>query len=126
MNMGVLELYDRTRSRFPEITEKADREHIRLWDQVDPESAYSWFESLANALNSEMLQGIPAEDYRGLFEFISSEFTVGSDEVRDCIDVSFTENLFWRVPAECAKPYWANFPRNLRELYVRFHGKAPL
>ena len=40
--MTLLEFYNETRQKFPEVTEKADKEHIRLWGEVDPKFAYSW------------------------------------------------------------------------------------
>ena len=124
--MGVLELYNETRARFPAITARADEEHIRRWDEIEPEFAYSWFESLANALNTQMEQGVDPEEHQALFDFLSSKFDVGDEHVKDCIDVSFTENLFWRVASSKAKPYWLCLSANLKELYVRFHGKTPI
>lgn len=43
-------LYNLVRKKFPEVTVKADREFIRLYDELDPEMDALWFESLANAL----------------------------------------------------------------------------
>ena len=80
----------------------------------------------ANAVNEEMFQGAEAMKYKELFNYISSSFNAGDKEVKNCIDVSFTENLFWKVPSLKAKPYWEIFPINLRELYVNFHGNEPL
>ena len=124
--MSVLDFYNATREKFPEITKKADIKHIEMWDEVDPEFAYSWFESLANALNSEMVSGTDAIKYKALFAYIGANFSEGDNEVKNCIDVSFTENLFWKIPAANAKPYWETLPLNLRELYINFHGKEPL
>ncbi|WP_459874025.1 DUF7674 family protein [Endothiovibrio diazotrophicus] len=47
-------------------------------------------------------------------------------EVRNCIDVAFTENLFWQVKEENATPHWELLPSNLRDLHVGFHGRTPL
>jgi hypothetical protein len=96
--MSVLEFYHLTRTQFPGVTEKADQEHIRQWDEIDPEFAYPWFESLAKALNNEMLEDVDVSKYMNLFEFISAQYQTGDEEVKDCIDVAFTENLFWEVP----------------------------
>ena len=124
--MSVLDFYNSTRSKYPDITIKADKKHIEMWDEVDPEFAYSWFESLANAINDEMVQEVEADIYKELFNYISLNFNTEDKEVKNCIDVSFTENLFWKVPSLKAQPYWELFPLNLRELYVNFHGKEPL
>ena len=124
--MSVLDFYNTTRSKFPDLTKMADLKHIEMWGEIDPEFAYSWFESLANALNEEMFKDVKAVKYKELFNYISSNFNAGDKEVKNCIDVSFTENLFWKVPSEKAEPFWKLFPVNLRELYVNFHGKEPL
>lgn len=102
---ATLDLYNAVRSTFPEITAKADREHIRYWGELDSEFAYSWFQSLANTLNAEMCKGTNHENYSGLFIFISNNLENCTKEIHTCIDVSFTENLFWQVPGEKAAPY---------------------
>lgn len=124
--MSVLDFYNVTRTNYPDVTEKADKEHIRMWDEIDPEFAYSWFESLANALNIEMTSNVEVEKHKKLLEFISAKYRTGEKEVKNCIDVAFTENLFWEVPAIKAEPYWKTLPENLKELYIDFHGKEPL
>jgi len=72
--MTVLELYHETRERFSDVAEMADREHLRIWGEIDPDLAYSWFESLANTLNNEMIEAVPAERYSGLFRYLSLSF----------------------------------------------------
>lgn len=123
---AILDLYNSVRSHFPEITAKADREHVRLWGELDPEFAYSWFQSLANALNTEMCKVINPTSYAALFIFISNNLNNCTKEIHTCIDVSFTENLFWQVPGEKAAPYWHALPDPLKELYLGFHRRAPL
>jgi hypothetical protein len=123
--MTILNMYNDFRNQFPDITKKADLEHIRLWDEIDPEFAYSWFGSLANALNYEMTASAPVKEYKALFEFFLSRYIKNENDVRDCIDVSFVENLFWNVPAEKVVPFWALFPDILKQLYIGFHGRKP-
>ncbi|WP_087022675.1 DUF7674 family protein [Thaumasiovibrio subtropicus] len=123
--MTVLSMYKSFRTQFPKITKKADVEHIRLWGEVNPECAYSWFGSLANVLNYEMVVSSAENDYKSLFEFFRSSYLNGESEVRDCIDVSFVENLFFNVPVEKVAPFWDTFPDVLKQLYVRFHGRKP-
>lgn len=123
--MSLVDFYSETRARFPEITSKADQEQDRLLGDVSPDFAYLWFESLANALNAEMVRGLSYSVYAELVDFISRQYSVGSKEVKGCIDVAFTENLFWRVPADKARPFWDGLPDNLKNLYVAFHGHGP-
>lgn len=123
--MSVLDMYSEFRGKFTEITKRADIEHMRIWGEVKSEFAYSWFESLANALNREMLNEVEARIYKDVFEYFRSKFLFGNDEIKNCIEVSFVENLFWSVPPEKAKGYWDIFPDLLKDLYVQFHRRAP-
>ncbi|QTA80964.1 Uncharacterized protein dnl_32810 [Desulfonema limicola] len=124
--MPLLDIYCEIREKFPIITEKADLEHVRNWGDIDPDFAYSWFESLANALNNEMTRNVSPKKYEDIFRYLSISFSNGDKEVRNCIDAAFTENLFWKVEAVKAKPYWELLPNNLKDLYVSFHRKNPL
>jgi hypothetical protein len=123
--MSVLDLYEECRKTFPDITKKADVEHVQQWGELSKEFAYSWFENLANAINREMLNEIPAKEYKDLFEFMRSQFMFGEEKVKNCIDVAFTENLFWNVPKDKANDYWVLFPDILKDLYVNFHHRKP-
>ncbi|MEA3299185.1 MAG: hypothetical protein U9R22_03100 [Pseudomonadota bacterium] len=123
---AISDLYRVVRERYPEITVAADRVHGRTWGEPAPEFAYSWFESLANALNGEMNKGVDPGKYLKLFSFFSHALQGCSPEVKECIDVSFVENLFWRVPGDKAEPYWARLPASLKALYTGFHGRAPV
>ena len=122
----AVDLQTVTRERFPAISVKADALLLRRYDDLDPIYAFSWFESLADALNREMSAGAPFSLHAPLFRFLADAFPQGSDEVRGCIDVGFTENLFWEVEADKVEPYWRLLPEALKELYVAFHHKTPL
>lgn len=122
----VLDLYNAARDLFPEITEIADRIHEKTWGEPSPEFSYSWFESLANALNNDMNKGVSAGQHMKLFSFFSQALHDCSPEIKNCIDVAFVENLFWQVPGNKAAPYWENLPVSLKELYIGFHSRAPL
>jgi len=125
--MDTLEqFYSEVRERFPDISAMADREYIKYWGEANPEDAYSWFQSLANALNSEMKRQVNYSIHEQLFVFISNALADCSKEVFNCIDVSFVENLFWQVSEAKAGPYWHSMPDSLKELYIGFHSKLPL
>jgi hypothetical protein len=122
----VVDLYNVTRNRFPEITKAADKIHEQTFGLPGPDFSYSWFENLANALNKDMNNGISASKHMKLFSFINQALHDCGPEIKNCIDVAFVENLFWQVPSEKAEQYWAKLPTALKELYVGFHGRAPL
>ncbi len=116
------------KKNYPEISEKADKLYDDYWNGlVKMEfSSYSWFESLANAINGEMKKKTPISNYVSIFKAISSEYENGQYETKNAIDVAFVENLFWRVKGNEASPYWKIMPKNLKDLYVGFHGRTPL
>ncbi len=124
--MDLPQLYLEVRHRFPAITEMADRRHVEYWGELDHNDPYSWFHSLANALNAEMSRNVDYEMHRGLFEFISTTLARAADDAYRCIDVSFVENLFWQVPSRQSEPYWLKIPEPLRLLYLEFHRRTPL
>lgn len=116
------------KERYPVLAAKADTEFERLWgDFVDDEYySYSWFEALANALNQEMKRGVGASECEELLSVISANFESGDDDVRQCIDVAFVENLFWQVSPDRSAAYWMALPENLKCLYIDFHSRSPL
>lgn len=122
------QFYREVQEGYPEICGIADRMYNEYWNSiVEMEfSEYSWFESLANALNSEMQKQVDAGSYLELFEFIRHSFMVGDDDVKQAVDVAFVENMFWQVPSKKVKPYWGVFPNKLKELYIGFHRRDPL
>lgn len=119
--------FEATHARFPALAEKADRVHLAYWGAAATEDLgfYSWFESIAKALNEEMRGETDAAQCRSFFEFVRSTFHVSSDEVKKCIDVSLVENMFWCVPPEKARAYWKILPPLLQDLYINFHRYPP-
>jgi hypothetical protein len=122
----VLELYVALRERFPELASRADKLHVRRWNELNADLAHVWFESLAQTVNADMAADVPCQDHSALFSCLASAFDSGSEEVKSCIDVSFVENLFWEVPPGKAERYWLSLPQKLKDLYVAFHQRDPL
>ncbi|QEY16508.1 hypothetical protein D0C16_11270 [Cellvibrio sp. KY-GH-1] len=117
---------EEVKAKFPAISAKADREYIRQWGDFETDLySYSWFESLANALNIEMGKGIPRKDYQDLFSFVSNGFLKGDEDTKNAIDTAFVENLFWNVSSSASELYWNTLPENLKDLYLNFHRKKP-
>ena len=100
----LLQFYKATRERFPAIVALADERHVRDGWDLDDAFAYSWFQSLANMLNAHMCRMAGQKSCKTVFDYMRQQFLNGSLEVRNCIDVSFVENLFWGMPA--AKATW--------------------
>ena len=123
--MDVREMYEDFRSRYPELTRATDARHLATWGRVEHETAFLWFESLASALNSQM--GFPEKrtEMVTIFMYLDSKYRTGSKDVKNCIDVSFVENLFWEVSPKFAAPVWATLPKSLQQIYCGFHGRTP-
>jgi len=115
------------RRAFPSLAGKADRHFLKYWnEQPSEENAYSWFASVANALNQDMRRSACPSECAEFFKFVAHSFCSASGEVKRCIDVSFVENLFWQVSPAKSAAYWRALPPSLQALYVGFHHKPPL
>ena len=101
----VVDMYSAIRDRHPKLVAGTDKEHMRRWGEVSAATAYAWFESLAAFVNATMTPGIPSPDHVGLFVDLAKLYRTGSGDIRNCIDVSFVENLFWEVPSDKAAAY---------------------
>ena len=123
--MSVLQLYRDFRKRYPELTHAADARHIKVWDRVDDETAFSWFESLAGVVNDQMGTLEQSADLESVFSYFERELEGSDNEVKNCIDVSFVENLFWRVQSNSAAGVWDALPKLMQQLYLGFHGRPP-
>lgn len=114
------------KSKFPAISEKAEKEYFKFWGDVGPEFySYTWFEALARVINAEMNKGAQPQEFRPLFLAIAYGFKNGSEEVKKTIDVAFVENLYWNVSSNASELHWNHFPEILKELYLGFHRKEP-
>jgi hypothetical protein len=123
---SVRALYLLIKASHPEIAKLADKFHHRRWGAtLEEDFEYAWFEALADALNEQMRMSVPAEQHANLLQTIASAFGSGDRAVKECVDVSFIENLFWQVPDRLAQAYWHQMPKPLAELYLTFHGKQP-
>lgn len=121
--MSIEELYNHVRNEFPELIENTDNDYRYRWGNHF--SAYMWFESLANTVNSHMSTGQYVDQIQALFDFLSQQFDCSSDSVKDCIDTSFVENLFWHVDSKASAKFWNRLPNNFKTLYLNFHQKKP-
>lgn len=123
--MSVLEMYHDFRRRFPEMAQAADTRHANIWDSVDDETVHSWFESLADAINDQISAAEKDTDLHSVFSFFDKQLQSSNIEVKNCIDVSFVENLFWEVLPSAAANAWDAMPNSMQQMYLKFHGQPP-
>jgi hypothetical protein len=122
----VFDLERVVRERFGDQLTDVDKLHIERWGSLHPDYAYSWFESLAYALNAAMTKGSEQPRFAEVVNFLSAALRTASQEVLNCIDVAFVENLFWQVSAGKAQASWALLPEQLKEFYLAFHSRPPV
>lgn len=120
--LSVLEMYRDFRSKFPELARAVDTRHVKTWDSVADDTAFCWFESLAGVINDQMEAERQGADLALVFSYFEQKLSESDEEVDNCIDVSFVENLFWRVKPKSAVNVWPKMPNSLQKLYLNFHG----
>jgi len=122
----VREMYEDFVARFPDISKNVDEDRVNYLDDVSFGTPFYWFECLANYINKEMIVGTSPIKYKEVFEYFRSNYLFGNNKIKECIDVSFTENLFHDVHPIKAKRYWVTLPDLLKDLYTNFHRRNPL
>lgn len=102
---------------FPEVRSRIE--------QRAPDMPTSRMEEFANCTT----QALGQEDVSRAveyMEYMSNELHNATEKEREYIDVYFVECLFWQAPKATIKRGWPLVPKNLKELYVAFHGAAPV
>jgi hypothetical protein len=122
----VFDLERFVRERFGDRLADVDKLHIERWGSLHADYVYSWFESLAYALNAAMTKGSEQARFAEVVGSMGAALRSASQEVINCIDVAFVENLFWQVPTDKAQASWALLPEPLKDLYVAFHSRPPV
>ena len=94
---------------------------VRGFDS-DIEGEYLWLEALAEVTNMHSHRH-NEEEVQEELRFFSRQYDRGDDTVRNCIDVSYVENLMWNLDSGDKKWLWAQIPENLKSLYVAMWGE---
>jgi len=123
--MKKITLIKNVQTKFPELAALANQEHIYKFRDEEFELESLWFESFANSVNRAMSSENGIEACKSVFNYFGEAFEKEDQEIRNCIDVSFVENLFWKVSSEKCEIYWKYLPENLKHSYIGFHGKVP-
>ncbi|WP_417268749.1 MULTISPECIES: hypothetical protein [Alphaproteobacteria] len=123
--MDIEAMYEEFRYLYPELTKAADARHVEIWGSVGHETAFVWFESLANTLNAQIGLTEQSSRFASVFDYFDRKYRGGNKEVKNCIDVSLVENLFWQVCPRNTGPVWTILPKQLQRLYINFHGHPP-
>ena len=109
------------RNALPNAAEKTDAIMHECGFESDEEAEYLWVEAFADVTNMYVHQRNQHEVEEQL-RFFSEQFDRGTDTVKNCIDVSYVENLMWNLKAEDKKWVWHQIPENLQRLYIAMWG----
>lgn len=123
--MDIKGMYEEFRDQHPKLCKSVDAKHLKIWGNVGHETMFSWFESLASTLNDQMGMSEHRTEFGSVFNYFDKKFRNGTESIKNCIEVSFVENLFWQVNPQKAGPIWDMLPKNLQRLYIDFHGRPP-
>ena len=116
--------YEVTRIKFPHDSKIADEVYIDLGFEKEDEAYYIWFEAFSEVTNKNMKEQQTANVLKH-FEFFMYHSKHGTDVIKNCIDVSYVENLFWKVNPIISRYYWSLLQKPLQELYFGFHHGEP-
>ena len=116
---------DEIREMFPEASKLADRNHRDLGFEPEDEAFSIWLENFSKATD-EYMNKDQSDEVAQHFSFFSLKVRTGTPEIRQLIDVSYVENLFWSATNSSIEKYWPKLPQSLKDLYVQFHGRELL
>ena len=116
--------YEVTITKFPLDSNTADKVYINRGFEKKDEAYHVWFEAFAEVTNMYMKKRQTANVLKH-FEFFMYHSKNGTEVIKNCIDVSYVENLFWEINSETSKYYWSLLPKKLQELYFAFHHGMP-
>lgn len=109
------------RRELPRSSEQADKlMHQRGFDKND--SCHLWIEAFADVTNI-LIAARNSEEATKHFSFFSQQYQKGSDEVKNCIDVGYVENLFFDLPDDDRKWAWKLLPDDLKSIYADMWGE---
>lgn len=110
------------RRDLPRAAEQTDRLMIDLGFEPREELNYLWVEAFADVTNN-IIRNRDKRELDAHFHFFSEQLEHGSQSVKNCIDVSYVENLMWSLEARDKKWAWPQIPKNLQALYIAIWGE---
>jgi hypothetical protein len=110
------------RQALPDAAAKTDEIMRGRGFDSEEDAEFIWVEALADVTNMYIRRRNQEEVEREL-SFFSKQWDRGTDIVRNCIDVSYVENLLWDLASEDKEWAWPQIPENLQKLYVAMWGK---
>lgn len=117
---AVLALAKAAIDRFPDEARLASE---RLANRhYEPDAWHSWLEEFSQ-ITTEAIRRRDEEQARAHLAFMSERLSTADEDVREVIDVAYTENLLWDLNAAQKKWGWTLMPENLRALYRAMWGE---
>ncbi len=109
------------RSQFPLASTRTDQLMVERGFEIENDLFYLWIEALADVTN-EFIQQKSESEIRCLFAFFSRRFDTENEKIKNCIEVSYVENLMFDAGNADAEWAWPYLPENLKRLYVAMWG----
>jgi hypothetical protein len=113
----ISEFVQLIRSQFPLASTRTDQLMAERGFEIEDDLLYLWIEALADVTN-EFIRQRSESEIRRLFAFFSFRFDTENEKIKNCIEVSYVENLMFNAGTADAKWTWPYFPENLKRLYV--------
>ena len=110
------------RQMLPNAAAKTDQIMIGRGFELEEEAHYLWIEALADVSNS-LIREKNENEFKKHMDYFSVQYDQGSESVKNCIDVSYVENLMWDLKAEDKKWALPLIPDNLMKLYDAMGGQ---
>ncbi|MBW1783419.1 MAG: hypothetical protein JRL30_22085 [Deltaproteobacteria bacterium] len=120
-NTEIRDFLKAIRRALPNAAAKTDKIMHERGYESEEDSEHLWVEALADVTNAHIQQRNQKE-VKTQLRFFSEQFDRGPDAVKNCIDVSYVENLMWNLPPEDKKWVWPQIPENLQHLYIAIWG----
>ena len=110
------------RHALPDAAASADRNLSEGELDGTDASGYLWIEAVAEATN-RLLRARETQRARAHLAFFSRHLAGGPPAVRECIKVSYAQNLLWNLPPEDRRWAWPLIPANLQACYAALWGR---
>jgi len=110
------------RKELPLESDLTDQKMLERGFDLEDELHHLWVEQLADVTN-EFLRQKNFEEATKQLNFFASSYNSGNYHVKNCIDVSYAENLMWNLEPKDKKQAWLVIPRELKALYIAIWGE---
>jgi hypothetical protein len=122
---SVLDFREKLKARFPEDAARATANTEQYWgcpwEEITDHGCGVWFEKFG-AQTAAAMRRRDEETVLAHLQCISERLQTADKQLADAIDVSYMENLFYKLDKRSQRWGWLRIPQNLKDLYIQFWG----